>query len=600
MKKLFMLFLLIAFVSVSAQETNIVTHYNAPTPEQDSVLTGLLSLRGLNFHEDLLGDGVAAIAVSNYMYHTVSVFAVVGNDSIELKWTSRLETEAAGYTSSTPRFVTMGDLDNDGLNEIIFQVDPIGIVIYEWDGVPGSWNFGEQPSYQYDFGSTGGTPSFYSEYFEVADVDGDNENELLIAANASGSDLDYYYIFSGVGNWETNSPGFSSMLLEGEFSRAALGDWGIGGGSPYALISANLDGVGNKEIILHNWNKKNVVPIVASAKNTYDLSSTANGKQNLFLSENDNVALFSGVATDIDGDGRDEVYLPTYNSAGKGELHMVHYEAGQSLDEIDSTNAFLIDMSSVSAANQFGVGFGDLDANGKPNLYVAGGREHNVTSAEFQGGDKTDPNNWTYSIIYSSQNDIYSSITYKDSAGVLDTIYNVDAGFVSKIYAKNTDFDKDGKQDLLLPYQGVSDSTEIIHLTWNSTDYDSLSEMIVNPKAWGLRILESSTSTGIESKEITIITPNDYKLEQNYPNPFNPSTNIRFSLPVSKKITVKVFDMLGAEVKTLINNETFEKGTYTATWDGTNNFGSKVASGNYIAKLEFGNFAKSIKMTLLK
>ena len=58
--------------------------------------------------------------------------------------------------------------------------------------------------------------------------------------------------------------------------------------------------------------------------------------------------------------------------------------------------------------------------------------------------------------------------------------------------------------------------------------------------------------------------------------------------------------MVGQEVKTLINDVNLKKGNHEIIWDGTNNFGSKVASGNYIAKMEFGNFAKSIKMTLLK
>ncbi|MDA3861442.1 MAG: T9SS type A sorting domain-containing protein [Melioribacteraceae bacterium] len=597
-KLLFVLLFQITFVPILAQETNISAFYNAPTPEQDSVHSGLIALRGANFHEDLLGDGVSAVLVANYVYHTVSVFAVVGNDSLELKWTSRIELEPAGYSSSTPRFVTSGDLDNDGLNEIIFQVDPIGIVIYEWDGVADSWNFGTMPSYQYDFG-TSGTGAFYSEYFEVTDVDGDDVDELLMATNASGADSDNYYIFSGSGNWQTDSPAFSSLFLEAEFSRDGLADWG-GGGSPYALHAANLDGVGNSEIILHNWNNKNVTPITVPAKDTYELAIKDNGKQNLLLSTSDDVALFAGVVTDIDSDGREEVYLPTYNSGSKGFLHMIHYEDGQNTNEIDSTNAMLIDMSSVSAANQFGIGFGDLDANGKTNLYVAGGLGHNVTSAEFQGGDKTDINNWIFSIIYENESDMYSAITYKDSVGILDTIHTPDYGFVSKLFAKNTDIDKDGKQDLILPYQGVVDSIEVINLTWNSGKYDSVVTKVLNPKKWGLRILESSVGTGVEAKELTIITPNDYTLNQNYPNPFNPTTNIRFSLPVSKKISVIIYDMLGSKVKTLVNNENFSKGSYEVTWNGTNNFGSKVASGNYIATMKFGNFNKSIKMQLLK
>ena len=589
---------------LNAQDVMISTYLNAPTPEEDSVLTGLVSIRGANYHDDLLGNGASAIGLSNYEYYTVLVYGTVGNDAIELKWVSPTNLDGSG---STPRYVVFGDLDNDGRNEVIYQVSNVGVVIFEWDGVADSWNFGDTPSQTIDFEAlAGGTNSGNAEYMEVLDIDNDGKNELLVAFNGSGSDNDNYYIVSATGEWETGNPVFSGFLLEGVFKRSETADWGIGGGSPYALLAANFDGAENSEILLHNWNNKNVVPIEVPAENTYTLSDKTNGKQNIMLTPSDNVALFSGVTTDIDGDGREEVYLPTYDGTGTQEpelgfLHMIHYEDGQSTSEIDSTNAFTIDMSSVSAANQFGIGYGDLDGNGNPNLYIAGGKGHNVISTEFQGGEKTDLNNWVHSIIYENENDIYKTIKYRDSSSVLDTVYTINSEFVSKIFGKNTDFDKDGKQDLLLPYQGVNDSTDVISVSWNGTAFDTVSATkILNPKAWGFRILESSTGVGVKAKEMTIINPSDYVLEQNYPNPFNPTTNIRFSLPVNKNISLVIYDMLGREVKTLINKEELTKGSYVADWNGTNNFGQKVASGNYIYTLKYGNFQKSAKMTLLK
>jgi len=603
-RALYSLFALIFGATVLfAQDVHIAAYYNAPDITQDSVLSGLTSVRGLNYDPDLLGDGHSAIVVTNYNFHTAAVFETVGNDSIELKWVSPRVTEPPIYKSSTPRYVAFGDLDNDGLKEVIINVDPYGMVIYEWDGVAGSWNFGTQPSQVINFEAlVGETNGYFSEYYEILDVDGDGSNELLIATNASGSSHDNYYIVSANGNWMTNTPGFSSFNVEGAFYRRDLGTWGIKGGSPYALIAANLDGEGNPEIILHNWNLKNVVPIRVPAADTYELSDTTNGKQNYFLGgANDEVALFSGVACDIDGDGREEVYLPTFNSSGNGRVDMIHYEPGQSTSEIDSSNVFKLDMSSVSGVNQFGIGYGDLDGNGKLNLYVAGGWGHNISSAEFQGGDKTDPANWKFSVIYEGTPDIYDQVVYKDSAGVQDTVYSINKAFVSKLYAKNTDFDKDGKQDIIMPYQGLNDNTTYIHLSWNGSAWDTTSaETVHNPKAWGIRILEAGAGTGIEAKDVAIITPKDYKLEQNYPNPFNPTTNIRFSLPVKNTISLIVYDMLGRKVKTLIASKVYNKGSYKVQWDGTNDYGQKVASGSYIYTLKFGNFQISSKMTLLK
>ncbi len=71
-------------------------------------------------------------------------------------------------------------------------------------------------------------------------------------------------------------------------------------------------------------------------------------------------------------------------------------------------------------------------------------------------------------------------------------------------------------------------------------------------------------------------------------------------MPLNNQITIKIYDILGNEVKTLLNNKDMQKGAHEVVWDGTNNYNQKVASGQYICTLKYGNFAKSIKMTLLK
>jgi hypothetical protein len=123
---------------------------------------------------------------------------------------------------------------------------------------------------------------------------------------------------------------------------------------------------------------------------------------------------------------------------------------------------------------------------------------------------------------------------------------------------------------------------------------------VVNPKRWGFRIIEGTRPSGVEAKDIVVITPDDFKLYQNYPNPFNPSTEINFYLPVESKISLKIYNQLGELVKTLISDQNFTRGSYSVRWEGTNDNGDKVSSGLYIAQLRFGNFSKEIKMMLLK
>lgn len=98
--------------------------------------------------------------------------------------------------------------------------------------------------------------------------------------------------------------------------------------------------------------------------------------------------------------------------------------------------------------------------------------------------------------------------------------------------------------------------------------------------------------TGVESRQNNI--PTEFSLSQNFPNPFNPSTTISYDLPKNEFVTMKVYDMLGREVAILLNEER-PAGRYTVEWNAKN-----AASGLYIARMRAGDFAKTIKMTLMK
>ncbi|MBI4719679.1 MAG: T9SS type A sorting domain-containing protein [Chitinivibrionia bacterium] len=89
-----------------------------------------------------------------------------------------------------------------------------------------------------------------------------------------------------------------------------------------------------------------------------------------------------------------------------------------------------------------------------------------------------------------------------------------------------------------------------------------------------------------------------FNLEQNYPNPFNPATTIRFTVPERSYVTLHVFDVAGRLVKTLLSAG-MERGTYPASWDGTNNAGEPVASGVYFYRLTAGRFGDQRKMVLI-
>jgi hypothetical protein len=93
--------------------------------------------------------------------------------------------------------------------------------------------------------------------------------------------------------------------------------------------------------------------------------------------------------------------------------------------------------------------------------------------------------------------------------------------------------------------------------------------------------------------------PNKFALEQNYPNPFNAGTEIRYQIPADAHVTLKIFNTLGQEVRTLADNQQVA-GEYRIRWDGRNDYGYEVSSGVYFYAMQAGEFTQTRKMVLLK
>jgi|WetSurMetagenome_2_1015567.scaffolds.fasta_scaffold09436_2 aminopeptidase N len=105
-------------------------------------------------------------------------------------------------------------------------------------------------------------------------------------------------------------------------------------------------------------------------------------------------------------------------------------------------------------------------------------------------------------------------------------------------------------------------------------------------------LIKFATTIGI--KEISTVVPDKFELFQNYPNPFNPNTIIRFQIKDSRLVTLKIYDILGKEVATLIN-EKLKPGIYEATF-----YGGNLSSGIYFYQLKAENFIETKKLILLK
>ena len=101
----------------------------------------------------------------------------------------------------------------------------------------------------------------------------------------------------------------------------------------------------------------------------------------------------------------------------------------------------------------------------------------------------------------------------------------------------------------------------------------------------------TQNATSVEDKENSI---SSFSLEQNFPNPFNPSTSIKYIIDSRQFVNLKVYDLLGREVATLVNEEN-PAGNYEVNFDA-----SRLSSGVYFYKLKAGSFVETKKMILLR
>ena len=113
-----------------------------------------------------------------------------------------------------------------------------------------------------------------------------------------------------------------------------------------------------------------------------------------------------------------------------------------------------------------------------------------------------------------------------------------------------------------------------------------------------VQIIEGVDFTRVTEHNTTVI-PNNFALYQNYPNPFNPNTNIRFDLPTSAKVSLKIFNIKGELVRTLVQSQ-LNAGSHIFQWDGKDDIGQSLASGVYFYKISTASFSSTRKLLMIK
>ena len=374
------------------------------------------------------------------------------------------------------------------------------------------------------------------------------------------------------------------------------------------MIAANLDGGSEMEIAMQSWNNFNFTNARATSADTYE--ALTEGDVYLQAAASDHVALFGCAAVDMDGNGDDEVYCPNLQT---GNTAILNYEAGEDALSVTTENVVLDLLPSFSA---LGIAAGDIDNDGRmeligsgpsytPGAYAAGNPPAFVRIADYDSGDVEDPANYSIrSIPFPDDMEDHFDTIMVDSAGTMSSY--MEAGLSGPEFAAKFAFlgdpDGDGHNEVAFSLQGVDDSLYVFNEVFNPADSTytrTVREAKPNPNRVFLRVL-SGDGISVDIVNERVIVPSDYVLHGNYPNPFNPSTTFSFTLPIDKQISVRIYDVTGRMVRTLIDGEWYAAGTHQATWDGNADSGSPVASGTYLYTLEYGNFRQSRTMLLVK
>jgi hypothetical protein len=301
------------------------------------------------------------------------------------------------------------------------------------------------------------------------------------------------------------------------------------------------------------------------------------------------------VATDIDGNGSQEVVALSngfpplvyfFADTAIGNLPWGHHDSGYF-----GTGAYLGMTSSISS--------GDFDGDQRPDILTTGASENKCILLRNQGNRQfvadTIPATASRGLAvfdyeHDGDLDFVTANRTLDSLGV--TVYlNDGTGHFSERrncyypYASGNplcivpaDYDGDGKTDLAI------------------TTFDSL---------FVLYNLGGFNGTTAITERVPQETPQGFALLQNYPNPFNPATHIDFVLSAESKVSITIYNMLGQEVVTLLNEGQFE-GHHSIEWNGRSARGTPVSSGVYFYRLEMtprngsNRFVNVKKMLLLK
>lgn len=265
--------------------------------------------------------------------------------------------------------------------------------------------------------------------------------------------------------------------------------------------------------------------------------------------ETNNAYLYA-VTNDLDGNGKPEVWIGGYHFwNGEAITRITIFEASGNNNYVAVGKIDIIGAFNFYAKNMQVL---DVDKDGKEEVMIC--IEQHVIILKFNGS----LNRHTYEVFYMKRNDL--AFSGRNSVFYGATMYDVSG---------------DGKEDI------------VIHLD----------DIITNV---GMRlftfIYKADFSVDVTEPDPL---PEKFNLYPNYPNPFNPATKIRFEIPEYSFVSIKVFNVLGKEITTVLEKE-LAPGSHTIDWEAQDSNGQLLPSGVYLIRLTASKYTHSVKAVLLK
>ncbi len=533
------IFFLLSVCHISAQENQFKKVWQNTTWSEGALYPSgpLWNMVGpYDFDQDGMSDFVASSSWSGAFLNGVYQYEATADNMVELKWWyhfAELDTANDNYSS-----VTVGDLDDDGNPEIIVLADaPAGgdaLQIFEWN--PDSSAFPVTPTITWDLGLKHGV--FEAGQIVAANLDSDDNQEVVVSV------MD--------GPW--GSAGTSHlMIFELQNKSFALPSWKVEmddslttGWSGYTIYTTDLDNDNLQEIWTVAWDYYRIIAYENTGNEDEYALQTA-----FYVSLNDEFSNQGLVAANFDNDNVNELYATTSGGTVWG------IAGGNDISQINFNNFNYMGFYDKGLRQ---IRTGDMDGDGKSDLYFAGNYDESVHDWEYNGGNPLDIA--SYSVFTIFMDDTTDDVTPGTDQGIFRA---------AKLFPG--DVDNDGVGDIIVS----SSSLALDKPTLLMLEYDK------------------STALGDEKPA----APQSLRLNQNYPNPFNPETQIAYSLPQSGYVRLEIFDMAGRKIITLQDGMQ-QAGNYNYQWTGVDQSGRSVASGSYFYRLIMDGKVLSKKMNLIK